>query len=430
MKSRPFNWPHLLFWLVLSELILGGGGRLVSFGPVSVRMVLFVLVQLTVLFKVATGAWDWKSPYWHFIIIFFGVTASSAFIGWQNDAALSAILTDIKPLLYWLNLAFFGYVIRDLSLLPAIRWIVKWGTFLLAVVYLLLLLFWQTNTIDGLQLYQLLSQTEEFSFRGSLGFMYKGFVFLPVGMFFWFQVPGYRKYVVIFFLYLAILLTYTRGFWALTFAIQLLYTIGYNRMNILSWLGLLFMVVSMYSTGVYVASTDEAYFAGQEVGERAQNQEKMQQPLSQIEKEISSTFKQGFEHREASMVDRFIQIREVVDATTFESALVGHGLGVGTANRPIHMEISYLEIFHKQGLLGLSLWLWLFWAILIRYYKAIHQKIKSIDYRDDSFVFFMGSVFMFGISFLNPFINSPMGLGWLALSLVMLDQLQPKKAVQ
>lgn len=427
MKSDTFHWPRLLFWLVLTELILGGGGRLVSFGPVSIRMILFALVQLTLIANVVRGKWSWKVPYWQFILVFFGITGISAWMGWQNNAVPSAIFRDVKPLLYWINLAFFGYVIRDLSLLPGIRFVVKWSTFTLAAAYLLLLVFWQTNMIDGEALYLLLSQTEEFSFRGSLGFMYKGFVFLPIGIFFWFQEAGFRKYIVIFLLYLAILLTYTRGFWALCFALQLMYTLFYNRMNILSWLALLFMVVSMYSTGVYVASMSEAYFAGQEVGERAQNQEKMQQPLSKIEKEISSSFKQGFEHREASMVDRFIQIREVIDATTIKSALVGHGLGIGTANRPVHMEISYLEIFHKQGLLGLSLWLVLFLAIARRYYLAIHKKIRSIDYRDDSFVLFTGCIFMFGISFLNPFINAPMGLGWLALSLVLLDQLQPSK---
>jgi len=422
-----FSWPLLLCWLVLTELVLGGGGRWMSMGPLSPRMILFGLVQLTVLYQLISGKWNWKIPFLPFLAVFFGITTFSALWGWQQGASLTAVFTDVKPLLFWANLAFFAYVFSDLSQLSNLRFLFKWTTFGLAVSYLALLLFWQLNWIDAEKMYRHLALNEEFSFRGNLGFMYKGFVFLPVGMFFWLQEKGYRKYFVLLLLYLAVLFTFTRGFWAILFFIHIFYTLVYRPGKWVNWVAAAFMLVSVYAAGLYVASQPKAYFKGQEAGEILNNAEKLQQSLSQTEKEISGAFKQGFEHREASILDRFIQIRQVAEATTPLSLVMGHGFGHGIASRPVHMEITYLEVFHKQGLAGLGLWIWLFLALVKRFYIAIGRKIRAVDASSDSFVFFASACFMFGISCLNPFINAPMGLGMLALSLIVLEKLSQQK---
>jgi O-antigen ligase len=90
------------------------------------------------------------------------------------------------------------------------------------------------------------------------------------------------------------------------------------------------------------------------------------------------------------------------------------------------MEISYLEIFHKQGILGLSIWAWLFASLWKRFYIRIGRDFKLINYKDETFAFFISAAFMFAISLTNPFINSPMGLGMLAIALICL-QIPPKE---
>ena len=53
---------------------------------------------------------------------------------------------------------------------------------------------------------------------------------------------------------------------------------------------------------------------------------------------------------------RLSTIREVEEDITASSLLWGHGLGIGVPSRPQEMEITFLEIFHKEGLIGVSVW--------------------------------------------------------------------------
>ena len=148
--------------------------------------------------------------------------------------------------------------------------------------------------------------------------------------------------------------------------------------------------------------------------------------LKPWQRAMASKFTQGFEARESSIIDRIIQIGEVENNLSPKSILIGNGFGMGIPSRPIHMEISYLEIFHKQGILGLSIWAWLFASLWKRFYIRIGRDFKQINYKDETFAFFISAAFMFAISLTNPFINSPMGLGMLAIALICL-QIPPKE---
>ena len=65
------------------------------------------------------------------------------------------------------------------------------------------------------------------------------------------------------------------------------------------------------------------------------------------------------------------QIQQVFERISIPSFLIGHGFGIGVPVRKIHMEIAYLEIFHKQGLIGLVFWLILFFVIWHHYRMAV-----------------------------------------------------------
>ena len=54
--------------------------------------------------------------------------------------------------------------------------------------------------------------------------------------------------------------------------------------------------------------------------------------------------------RSQSDAGRIAQIKEVISMTSVLSSFIGNGFGIGIPSRPVHMEISYLEIFHKQGI--------------------------------------------------------------------------------
>lgn len=421
MKKTTTDWSVVLFVVSLAELLVGGGGRLFEIGPLTLRMYLFGATQAVVWWSILRGSWRPDSTTWKLFGALAGLTAVSAGIGWFNQAPLGAIFTDVKPLLYWANLLFYAQIINSSERLELVKTVFRWSSALLAVAYLLVLLLWKFNIIYGWGMYLWALPTEELSFRGNLGFFYKGFIFLPIGIFFWLQENTYyRKFIWVFLIYLAMLLTFTRGFWLIIFTIHVLYTIFYNPKNIISWLAIVLMVTSLLSVGLYVSQVPNQNFP--ELAEFQQNSRETykRKPLKNWQRKLGNMFSQGFEDRESSIIDRIIQVGEVIDAATPASIFVGNGLGKGTDSRQVHMEISYLEIFHKQGLMGLAVWFGLFYALWRGFYRRMGRSLKNIPFEDDAFVFFMAAAFMFAISFLNPFINAPMGLAMLGIALISL----------
>jgi len=110
----------------------------------------------------------------------------------------------------------------------------------------------------------------------------------------------------------------------------------------------------------------------------------------------------------------------VLTHANWSSVFVGHGLGQGTPSRPIHMEISYLEIFQKQGLFGLFLWFFPFTIIAFRFKKLLtyNSYINST-----ALPWFASVLFFYGISFFNPYLNTPMGIGFIAVTMIVFRHL-------
>jgi hypothetical protein len=425
-ERSTYNWRTILLIVSLTELFVGGGGRFLTLGPLSLRMWLFGITQAVVWWDILRNNYKPQKEIYLFIGLFFGVTSISALNGFLSGAPVKLVLTDIKPLLYWFNLLFYGMAIVGAREVALVRTCLKWSAAFLAVGYILLLLLWRFEVFHGFSFYMLALPTEELSFRGSLGFFYKGFIFLPIGIFFWLQEKTPRKYFWVIIIYLAILLTFTRGFWLLIFGIHLVYTVFFNSKNTISWLAIVLMLTSLYSLGVYVQQVEQQNFPELMHFQEKHVKRYQAKDLKPWQRALASKFTQGFEARESSIIDRIIQIGEVENNLSPKSILIGNGFGMGIPSRPIHMEISYLEIFHKQGILGLSIWAWLFASLWKRFYIRIGRDFKLINYKDETFAFFISAAFMFAISLTNPFINSPMGLGMLAIALICL-QIPPKE---
>jgi hypothetical protein len=89
----------------------------------------------------------------------------------------------------------------------------------------------------------------------------------------------------------------------------------------------------------------------------------------------------------------------------------GIGLDIGTS------QISYLEIFYKQGLLGLTWWALVFILLLMRYRKA-----RRINYLSAQ-PLFLSVIFVIVESATNPFVNNPIGIFVWLIALVGMDVL-------
>jgi hypothetical protein len=110
---------------------------------------------------------------------------------------------------------------------------------------------------------------------------------------------------------------------------------------------------------------------------------------------------------------RFDLMHNVKEAITPMSLIFGHGFGVFAGVERDHLEISYFEILHKQGLIGLLLW---FVPLVYCFNKLIKDNLKKLDKR-----FFLAVLSVYIISLTNPFINNPLGLSIIVISMISMD---------
>ena len=391
----------LLLTVLLFELMLGGGGRLTAWGSVSLRMLFFSLALLVVgiqLFRKQKIAGD----YW-FITLLFG---SLLIIGLARGISLGASKTywweDVKPLLYFFILPFFVYAIRERSTVEQIVGIIKRSGIILSCAFIIVLILIHTSVIPFLDFANTVIDTQEFFFRGELTFFYKGFLYICIALLFVYFTGYPYKHFILILLAVAILLSVTRGFvfaLALTYATYYLLKSSFTRSVIFVALSILIVVNGQ----VVITQSSKA------IGHLKNQQQN-------VHSEEITPNPNLFGNKSYSDEGRFRQLKEVAGQTNLSSVFIGHGFGNGIPVRPIHMEISYLEIFHKQGLIGLLFWAYLLWLL--------YQKYRSASPGGMSDAFFFGSLFIYFQSLTNQYINNPIGLSMVLLSLVCLDHLK------
>ncbi len=378
-----------LFVLTLIELFVGGGGRVFELGPFTLRMLLFVLniVLVAVLYLERS-----KIPVYvlFLVLALTGVLIAYSFLGWLNGAPLILLMEDVKPLSYFLSVLFFSYYIdSEARVLLVTSWIKKTALFM-ALAYLAVQLLFYLGKIDFFPFYQYVNQQispSDFIFRGTQGlFFYKGFVYMVIGLIFWIHsTDAKRKIVPIVIIMAAMILTGTRGFiimfgliYALFYGIPLLLRLN---VKVLILAGLL-ILGSLY------------FFGNFELGD----------------KELSDSIR----------VQQLVQVAERIDPMSF---FIGHGFGIGVPVREVHMEIGYLEVFHKQGIVGLALWA-LFFVIL---YNAI-VKGKSLPEIRKSYL--LSALLVILLSLTNPFFNNPIGISLFVIVLVSMNTLNRQERIK
>ncbi|KAF7962937.1 hypothetical protein AWV80_15710 [Cupriavidus sp. UYMU48A] len=101
--------------------------------------------------------------------------------------------------------------------------------------------------------------------------------------------------------------------------------------------------------------------------------------------------------------------------TDLNSLLLGHGFGASINDRG-RIEIAWAEIFFKQGLLGLGVWLYWLCQVVNMYYAFDDEKRSMLR------PYFSTTLFVMVISFTNPFMNNSIGLAALLISYFAIQQ--------
>lgn len=375
----------IIFIVTLLEIFIAGGGRVFEIGAITLRMLLFVL-NIAIVFVL----YIYRDKIPNYVIVLstsvFFIFLFYVTLGLFNGASLALVAEDVKPLSYFFSVLFFSYYIDRKERVDLVVSLLKKTSLVMALAYIVVQILFFLGKIDWFWFYTFanrqLSPTD-FIFRGYDGFFfYKGFLYMVVGLIFWIHGPRSRKKsLAVLIIAIAMILTGTRGFilmfcflYALFYGIPMLLKINPK---------LLILAVIVIFGSIY-------FFANMNIGD----------------KDLSDSI-------------RIQQLIEVVQDIGPVSFFIGHGFGIGVPIRPIHMEIGYLEVFHKQGILGLCLWGFFFWVLYNAYARA--KNFPGIRK-----AFFLGVLFVILLSLTNPFFNNPIGISLFMIafaSLTILNRL-------
>jgi hypothetical protein len=386
---------QLLLMVVVLEAALLGSGRLLTLGPITIKMILYLMTLCYVAFRMLMGGRFHTSTL--IILLVFatiGVAQTVSGIILGNDGGV--ILQDLRWLAYFPALLFFDQTIRSLQTLESISKIIRIAAILMCIGFALLLFLVVTGRVNFLALLEWNQKVYgdepgDFMFvREGLGLrvFYKGFLYVGIGAFFWMVRPGWRAKAAALLLFCALAVTGTRGFIlaAIGCMIMLAISVDRNKVRALVVAGLVLVTTVSLAT-LYM-----------------------------------SVFRDT-ENTSASDETRIVTASEVQERITPLSLLFGHGLGSGVPMRPIHMEMTYMEIFHKQGLLGLAVWGGAFIYIVSRYLSLKNSRFGVL-----ATPYFISVVFIGIQSMANPYINNPIGLAMVFISLSALELMHSELA--
>jgi hypothetical protein len=368
----------LVFIFSFYELVIGGGGRFLEVGSVTFRMIFFLIAIVISIFMYVHK----NSIKKNLVILIFSFSVLllfSSVIGLANNASLDLVLEDVKPLSFFYMIFFFSLAINNIEDIELVNKIIKQGAVFLSISYLSVIILLFYGYIDFGTFYNKQNEIGEVMFRGDSLFFYKGFLYLCIGFFFFLLSKDKYKILFLILIFASIALTLTRGFIIFTALISCYYVFFINKAKVLKWMWALVLFGIVIIGGPLFIET---------LGDRSD-----------------------------SDTVRYIQIDQVYDAVNPLSIFIGHGFGIGVPDRPVHMENSFLEIYHKQGLLGIA-----FWMMLFGYTVLLYFRIKDIDYKKTSLPFLLSVVFIFFQSLTNPFVNNPIGLSMLLITIVIFSK--------
>lgn len=367
----------------LFELFLFGSGRPLVIAGVTVRMLFYSISMFLALLFIIKDSLLYKEDF-TLVLFFTFLLIFSSFVGIVNGADFKNIVGDVLPLLYFLLVIFFGFLIRnDQRFIKCWVSTLKKSSVILAALYFIFLIVIFLGLIDFNSAYQFLSSdSNEIMFRGvdssSPGIFYKSFIFLVIGFFFFYLSKGKWNKLIALFIFMSILLTLTRGFilcvFVVTYFFLLLESSIFKRFC--------FVILPFIFLGYLLFFTDL----------------------------ISLVL------RPDSDAARFIQFREVIDMINLNSIFIGHGYGIGTYSRPNNFEITYLEIFHKQGIIGLTFWMFILFY-MSKTFWYLKEKISI------SKPIYAGVLVIYVQTLTNPYLINSMGIGYLALAFVSLNSM-------
>ena len=420
---------------VLLDLALGGNGYLTQIGGFRLREVFYVLCMIWVALRlVVIDPVRLDATIAGITVFFLAVTALDAVIGYIGGSQLPAIAAELKPLSYFPMLLFFTVAIRKRQDLSLVVLILTACGFVVGLIYLMILLAAAAGFINYVKAFEFLEQSDEFIFRHNrdgpfIGFFYKGTFYTGVAAIFLLFDPFRKTKLLAAIAVIAMAMTLTRGVCGALLACILAGAAlnqNWRRAPVLIGHAVLLVAILFIAvrseTALMLApelhsdqridtppttpspatSPEPAKTAPAEPAKvetaptRSPEIEVVAPPPVAPAEEVKPSYRPGDTRR---MED----IGFVFHHTTLSTALVGHGLGAPIDGRT-RIELTYVEIFYKQGLLGIAVWAFLF-AYSFVLYLRVPAETKQLG-----LAFLLSSFFVAVATASNTFMTGSIGM--------------------
>ncbi|MEH7274656.1 O-antigen ligase family protein, partial [Neobacillus vireti] len=439
------RFEKILLTVFFVELFVGGGGRLIDFGVLSIRQVLFILLIVTFIFRIVKEkAWfnTRINTFFRINPVTIGVYAlivwfaASAVIGLVNGHPLSIVMMD------FLRVAFFGlyfplayYISNERFTLNRIIRLLKYSALVVAIFTITVSLLGKTVFAANFKpFYDFMNwmMNDDLFFRPSNSVFYKSHLFVLIGLILSFNDllnKNYRKLEIAIVILgsISVLWSETRGF-LLAFMLSVLMIIVLDVKVIVDPIkGLSNKIKKMIQSKQFIRKFTISLLVLVAVPFLFEYM--TLERFEVVTVEDTSEYQEGNEANGTTSGKTKTQVNDVSVNARMEfivaskeilanpkNLILGLGYGSAVAGREDGLEMSFLDILLEQGLIGFAIWCYLFLIIYINYYKAYKQdyKISALDISLLSA--FMGLLLLTNI---NPFINNPIGICFFLIMLVV-----------
>jgi O-Antigen ligase len=430
------RFEKVLLTILFVELFVGGGGRLIDFGVLSIRQVLFLLLLLTFVYRIIKDKALFNknvNTLIRFNPVTIGVYALiawfvvSAAIGFINNHPVSIIVMDFLRVSYvalYFPLAY--YISSERFSLTRIITLLKYSALAVAIFTITVDLLGKTVFAADFYPFYVFMNTimnDDLFFRPSNSVFYKSHFFVLIALVL--SLNGllnknYRKLdiALVILSSISILWSETRGF-LLAFMLSVLMIIILDVKVIVDPIkGIaskvkkllqsqqfikkfaMCVIVLVAVPFMYKYMTLERFEVA--TVQHSPNDAEVEPPAEVNDVSVNARM-------EFILASKDILVQPV-------NLIFGTGYGSDVAGRTDGLEMSFLDILVEQGLIGLAIWCFLFLIIYLNYYNAYKKGQKLTTLEISLLAAFMGILLLTNI---NPFINNPIGISFFLIMLVV-----------
>lgn len=441
------NWEifeKTLLVVVLLDLALGGNGYLIQIGGVRLRVILYVvcmawaILRLTRIEPVRPPA-----PLIWISILFAAVTAFGTARGYFAGHRMEAIVAELKPLSYFPMLFCFLVSIRSREDLGLVARVLVAGGMAVALLYLMVLLIAAAGLVPRYNIWQFLRVSDEFIFRHDpfVGFFYKGTFYVCVAALFLLFDPFRSTKILAAIALVSVAMTLTRGPCIATVVCMMAGIVlgrKWKQAPMLVVQSAVLLTVLFFAqraetdppvvsspppaaerhdpaanttesltTGASTAARDTTSGQGKaQPAERAKDECPQDSLCGKLRSSLETITRAGDNIRGDDL-------RHTIQELDFSMAAIGRGLGAPIRGRD-RIEMTYVEVFYKQGLPGLLAWLALF-----LYSFHLYRKVPG-ETKNFGLVFFLTSLFVFVETASNTLLTGSIGMAVVFISIASL----------